>query len=115
MLHKDGNFSDLATVRQVGADNKSLSIGGLEDGTTISMGDYLRVGTMLYRALSSSTSQGGATGMIEVRPHLFPGTAQFQPVRLKQPSVPMKMLPNSITVEPMGALHSSVSFAAFEA
>jgi hypothetical protein len=117
--HSTGAFSDTGVTATVGGNNKSIAVSGVDPGFQVSRGDYLVIevagAKKLHQVSEPSTaSAGGVLALFEVRPHLWPGAAAGQPVRFKKPAIPMTMLPGSIAKTQMGALHTSINFAAMQ-
>ncbi len=92
-----GDVSAVA-IDSIGSDNKSLTLQKLPVWHSISVGDYLQIGTKLYQVLENAVANStGKTTRFEVRPHLAPGTAVGNTVTLVRPSVPMIILPGSLS------------------
>lgn len=104
-------------IDSVGSDNKSLTLQKLPVWHSISVGDYLQIGTKLYQVLESAVANStGRTTRFEVRPHLSPGTAVGNAVVLVRPSVPMIIVPATLsTTAEAGTGRGSVAFQAIEA
>lgn len=96
------------TVASVGTDNKSVTLAGLPVGYNASVGDYMQISTKLYQIVDTSTG-------FEVRPHLAPGTAFGNVVVLVRPSVPMIILPGTLsTTADASTGRGSITFQAIE-
>lgn len=96
------------TVANVGSDNKSVVLAGQPAGYKSSVGDYIQIISKLYQVVNTSTG-------IEVRPHLAPGTVFGNAVVLVKPSVPMIILPGSLSSTADAATgRGSISFQAIE-
>lgn len=105
------------TIEGIGADNKSIALKGMPVWFSITIGDYLQIGTKLYQALESAVANAsGKTTHFELRPHLAPGTAVGNVVTLIKPSVPMIILPGSLTTSAeLSTGRGTISFQAVEA
>lgn len=96
------------TVASIGSNNKSVVLAGLPSGYKASIGDYIQITTKLYQVVDTSTG-------IEIRPHLAPGTVFGNPVALVRPSVPMIILPGSLSsTSDASSGRGSISFQAIE-
>lgn len=103
-----GDVSNIK-VATIGTNNKSVTLSGLPAGYRASVGDYMQVGQYLYQVVSMDSG-------FEVRPHLAPGTAVGNVVVLVKPSVPMIVLPNTLTTTADAATgRGAVTFQAVEA
>lgn len=92
-----GDVSEV-TIEGIGANNKSLALQGLPIWYSLTIGDYLQIGTKLYQAVEGTVANSfGRTTHFELRPHLAPGTANGNVVILIKPSVPMIITPGSLT------------------
>ena len=116
-LYPDGNFADTGIL--LSASGTSISLSQLPAGLQLSRGDYLcfPVGTemSLHQVVQPVTaSVSGQTGAFEIRPPIWPGTVAGAAVKLKNPYTIMSMVPGSITKTQSGALHTSISFQAYQ-
>lgn len=85
-------------IDSIGADNRSLTLQKLPVWYSVSGGDYLQIGARLYQVLENAVANSaGKTTRFEVRPHLAPGTAVGNSVVLVRPSVPMIIMPGSLS------------------
>jgi hypothetical protein len=114
--HKDGLFDDDAVVNDLGIDNKSLKLGGLDPGFKISAGDYLSTaGYALHQAMQDAVADGsGITTLFEVFPHIRPGMFSESPatgVTLKQPQAEFALEPGSLSRRRLSGPWWSVSFS----
>lgn len=116
-----GSFSESGVaVHTVGDDGKSLRIDGLASGFVISRGDYLSVTTLggvilLYQAMEDATADGGGVSpSFEVRPHLHPGVAINDIVKLKSPTTVFRLVPGSIDSSMRGWSRVVVSFSGIQ-
>ncbi|MDP8249625.1 hypothetical protein [Pseudochrobactrum saccharolyticum] len=111
-------IGDVSGVRieTIGTNNKSLTLLGLPVWFSITIGDYLQIGTKLYQVLESAVANAsGKTTNFELRPHLAPGTAVGNVVTLIKPSVPMIILPGSLTTSAeLSTGRGTISFQAIE-
>lgn len=93
IAHPNGTgMGDVSNVKvaTINANNKSVTLSGLPLGYKASVGDHLQIGQRLYQIVDT-------TAGFEVRPHLAPGTAVGNVVTLVRPSVPMIILPGTLT------------------
>jgi hypothetical protein len=111
--------SNAVKVKSVGADNKSLALKALTAGYQLTIGDMVAVdhGSPTRRALFVLAASGVADGSgdsaeLEVRPHVRPGILANADVFLKHPSAKMKLLPDTLRMEPLSTIHSVVRFSA---
>ena len=97
----------------IGDDDDTVSVADLV-GISLSVGDMLRIGTGLYRALEPKS--GTPTGLFTIEPHVWPGTAAGQDVIVDRPWVAMTVDPGSMSAsaDPRTG-RGSVSFTATEA
>lgn len=111
IAHPDGQGLETVAdvkVATIGANNKSVTLSGLPAEYKASVGDYMQVGQHLYQVVGMDSS-------FEVRPHLAPGTAVGNVVVLVRPSVPMLVLPNTLTTTADAATgRGAVTFQAVE-
>jgi hypothetical protein len=117
--HKDGMFEDDAAVDDVGDDNKSLKLAGLDPGFKLSIGDYLSTpGYALHQVMEDAVADGaGVTPFFEVFPHIRPGTFSDSPattVTLKRPQAEFILEPGSISRRRLNGPYWSVSFAGIQ-
>lgn len=104
------------TCQVATAAGKTLSLAGLPAGYTLSVGDMLSVtgastGQWLFRVME--TAVGGAP--FEVRPALPPGLAPGNAVSLKNPWVPMRIAPGSVSSRGAISGEGALTFSAVEA
>lgn len=107
---KGNGMPDVSAVKvaTLGDDNCSLTVTGLAAGYKATVGDYIQIGTKLYQLVDLSTG-------FEVRPHLATGTAVGNVVTLIRPSVPMMIIPGSLsTVADRSTGRGTISFQAIE-
>ena len=116
--HRDGNFSDTGLIADLGVDNKSLRLTGLDVGFQLLPGDYISFdfGTpqarALHRVLEPAVADGvGATDYFEVFPHIEPGAVTGTAVRLKRPSCYMTLDPGLSPPSINAMVTSSVTFS----
>jgi len=115
----DGVFGDTGVLNSVNANNKAISISGLDAGMALSVGDYLSFtyGTSraLHQVVEAVTASGtGLTVEFEVRPYLRPGWALGAAIKLKLPKGIFTLLPDSIASATQGPITSTVSFKAIQ-
>lgn len=103
-------------VESLGTDNKSLLLNGLPIWNTISIGDYIQIGTKLYQVLENAIANAsGRTTRFKVRPHLAPGTTAGNIVTLVKPSVPMILVAGSLSsTSELRTGRGRISFQAIE-
>ncbi len=101
------------TLNTIGDDDKTVRVAGLVN-ISLSIGDMLRIGSSLYRALEPAS--GDPTGVLTITPHLWPGTATGQAVIIDKPWCLMTIDPNSLSssADPRTG-RGSISFSATEA
>lgn len=104
------------TIDSIGSDNKSISLQKLPVWHSISVGDYLQISTKLYQVLENAVADStGKTTRFEVRPHLAPGTTVGNAVVLVRPSVPMIIVPATLsTTADAGTGRGTITFQAIE-
>ncbi len=107
------------TVLAVGANRKELSLAGLPAGLEVPWGAYAQIAggspsrVALVQFAESKTASGlGNTSAIECRPHLRPWVSAGMAVSLIKPGAKVKLMPNSLRIETVGALHSRLRFTA---
>lgn len=101
-LYPGGTGANDGVLASVNANNKALSLSGLNDGQVISRGDYLSFdysgGRALHQAMETVTANGaGVTAQFEVRPHLRAGWTLSTVVTLKAPRGLFTLMPDSLT------------------
>jgi len=88
--------------------NKVVTLSGAPADYKSSIGDYVQIGRHLYQIV-------GLDGGLEVRPHLSPGTAVGNAVVLVRPSVPMIIIPATLsTTADAGTGRGTITFQAIE-
>lgn len=107
------------TILSVGTNRKEFAIAGLPAGFHVPWGAYCQIeaGTPSRVALvqfveGKSASPSGNTSAIECRPHLRPWISAGAVVQLVKPAAKVKLVPRSLRVEQVGALHSRLRFTA---
>jgi hypothetical protein len=100
LVYKDGSASNGA-LNSVNANNKALSLSGLNAGQVVSRGDYLSFdyGTnrALHQVMETAAANGsGLTAEFEVRPHIRPGWTLASAVNLKAPRGIFTLMPDSV-------------------
>lgn len=105
-----------AIVDTLDDNNRALRVSGLPAGFVLSVGDMLQIGDNdLYRVHEAATANvAGLTGLFEVRPHFWVGTAEGDTVSVKRPHCLMTIVPGSVQSpsEPSG--RGAISFSAIE-
>jgi hypothetical protein len=107
-LYPGGTAAANGVLHSVNANNKALSLSGLNAGQVVSRGDYLSFdyagNRALHRVVEAATADGsGLTAEFEVRPHLRPGWALSQAINLKSPRGIFTLLPGTVvTVQTRG-------------
>lgn len=107
--HPGSSALPIGTLSSIAVNRKEIAITGLTD-IALTIGDMVQIGpTDLHRIV------GVASGLFEVRPHIWPGIAADAEVRIANPHCVMSIVPGSIasTAELWGL--ASVSFQAIEA
>lgn len=104
------------TIDSLGSDNKSIVLKGLPIWHTVTLGDYIQIDKKLYHVMETVVANtSGKTTTFEVRPHLAPGTTVGNSVVLVRPSVPMIIIPGTLsTVSDASTGRGSVTFQAIE-
>jgi hypothetical protein len=107
------------TVLTIGANRKELSLAGLPAGFVAPWGAYAQITggnpsrvALVQFAESKTATVSGNTSAIECRPHLRPWIAAGMAVTLINPAAKVKLVPNSLRVETVGALMSRLRFTA---
>lgn len=111
-------------IQSIGADNKSLRVGGLPSGYRLSIGDMLSFDRgsnpprrSLHRVTQAAqANSAGVTGFFTVAPHLRLGTVTGLSVTLARPSAKMQIVRDSPNYgRTTGVMVSGMSFSAIEA
>jgi hypothetical protein len=113
-LYADGVFTDSGTLYSVATDNKTITLGGLASGFTVSAGDYLSFAYGTSQALHQVVETAVAATGFEVRPHIRPGFTTGAAVTLKRPTANFTLLPGSVQTQSQGPVDSVVSFKAIQ-
>jgi hypothetical protein len=107
------------TIGSVGSNRKEIALSGLPTGFEVPWGAYAQITAgspsrvALVMFLESKTATGlGNTSVIECRPHLRPWVSAGASVQLVKPAAKVKLVPNSLRVETVGALTSRLRFTA---
>lgn len=113
MAHPGSSALPQGTLHTIGADDQTVRVAGLA-GVALSIGDMLRIGDGLYRAVEPAS--GNPTALFTVEPHLWPGTATGQGVIVARPWCLMTVDPGSISApaDPRTG-RGTISFTATEA
>lgn len=98
--YKDGSAHD-GVLASVNANNKALTLSGLNAGQVVSRGDYLSFtytgGRALHQVMETVTANGaGLSPQFEVRPHLRAGWSLSAAVSLKAPRGLFTLAPKSV-------------------
>lgn len=117
--YPNGDFPDTGKIATIGSNRKSLSLYNLPGSFALSIGDYLSFQghgwASLHRIVQAVTANGsGVTAQFEIRPHLWFNVDVDTPVVLKRAFTIMSVEPGSITPTQVDALHSTLSFRAFQ-
>lgn len=102
----------------IGANRKIVRINSLPAGYRIALGDFFAVDYgagrrgLIQAAEDTTASSGGVAAEFEVSPHLRPGITTGLAVQLIKPAAKVKLVPNTLRLENVGALHSRVRFTA---
>lgn len=117
--HPTGVFGDTGILHSVNANNKALSISGLDAGFVLSIGDYLAFtygsSRALHQVVEAVTANGsGLTTEFEVRPHIRPGWSLSAAITLKQPKGYFTLVPGSVSSKVSGPINSVISFQAVQ-
>lgn len=108
--HPGSSALPAGTLNSIGVDRKTVTIAGLT-GITLSVGDLIQIGTKdLHRIVDV------ASGVYEVRPHIWPGVTVGAAVSIDKPHCIMAIVPGSVTrTGDMGAGIGTIAFQAIEA
>lgn len=115
-----GAVSDVGCeIHSVGVNNKSMRISGKPAGFVITAGDYIAINytangdvyRSLHQALETVTVDGlGVSPLFEVRPHFPPGVDTEDTVVMNGASATFIMDIDSMTITPMGPMHTVISW-----
>lgn len=88
------------TLFALDADNKRVTIGGLPIGYTLSAGDncqFLFATTLnaFHNIVQGGVADGAGRAVVELRPHIHPGTVTGVTVTFKKPAARVVMVPGS--------------------
>lgn len=91
------------TIGSIGSNNRSMTLAGLPEGFTVTVGDFLSFdyGTnptrrAFHRIAETRTATAlGNTSMFEVRPHFRPGREAGLAVTLRKPSAKVFIMPGT--------------------
>lgn len=110
-----GLSANTALVNSINANNKELSIKGLNN-LNLSLGDYISVNNRLYQVMEDvSSGTLGTSPQFEVRPHFnINNIAVDDVVRIYQPQCIMTLVPGSTSFGSSLNGRGSVSFRAIE-
>lgn len=110
IAHPGSSALPSGTLNTIAEDRKTVSFSGLS-GVTLQVGDLVQIGTKdLHRIVDV------ASGVFEVRPHIWPGVTTGATVTINSPRCIMAIVPGSIArTGDMGAGIGTVSFQAIEA
>ncbi|HWD14342.1 MAG TPA: hypothetical protein VG519_13410 [Pseudochrobactrum sp.] len=112
IAYPNGNgMGDVSNVKiaNLNENNKAYRLSGLPVGYQTSVGDYQQIGNKLYQVVDVDGQD------IEIRPHLAPGTAVGNVVTLIKPSVPMIIMPGTLTTSAeLSTGRGTISFQAIE-
>lgn len=111
IAHPNGVGAVNGVIASVGSDNKSLTVTWTGGTTILSVGDYVTLnGNRLHQVT------GVAAGPIyTVAPYFSAGTLSGQSVDVSKPSVPMALVPGSVSSQTGLNGRASISFEAMEA
>ncbi|MCK1583274.1 hypothetical protein IVB03_27850 [Bradyrhizobium sp. 168] len=117
--HEDGVFGDTGIIHSVNANNKALSLSGLDAGMALSVGDYLSFdyggARALHQVVEGVVASGaGLTSEFEVRPHIRSGWSLSAAVKLKLPKGVFILIPDSVASATASPMDSIISFKAVQ-
>jgi hypothetical protein len=112
MAHQGAGVLPEGELAEIGDDDKTVSITGLT-GISLAVGDHVRIGGGLYRVMEPVT--GTPTGLFEVSPHLWSGTAVTDDVIIEKPWCLMTIDPGSVSAPAGPSGRGVISFSATEA
>lgn len=115
-LYPDGSAHD-GVLNSVNANNKAVSLSGLNAGQVVSRGDYLSfnygANRALHRAAETVAANGsGQTPQFELWPHLRPGWTLSQAINLKAPRGIFTLIPGSVVPTQTRGTFGVISFQA---
>jgi hypothetical protein len=123
-LYPGGTAAANGVLHSVNANNKALSLSGLNAGQVVSRGDYLSFdyhgevdgdSRALHQLVETIAANGaGLTAEFEVRPHLREGWSLGAAVNLKAPRGIFTMLPGSIVPKQTRGSFGVISFSAIQ-
>lgn len=95
ILHPGAAALPTGTLYAIGADDKTIRVSDLA-GISLSIGDMIQIGAAnLHRVLEPAS--GNPTGFFTIEPHLWPGTATSQAVKIGKPFCLMTVDPGSLS------------------
>lgn len=114
MAHQGASTLPEGLLHTIGSDNKTIRVEDLV-GINLSVGDMLQIGSAnLHRVLEPASSD--PTGLFTITPHLWPGTATGQTVKIAKPFCLMTVDPGSLSASANpGTGRGAISFSATEA
>jgi hypothetical protein len=87
-----------AALASINTPRTAISVSSLPAGFTLSVGDYVAIGTDLHQVMEPATAPAGLTNVFEVRPRIWPNVVvSGQAVSVKKPACLMTINPGSIT------------------
>lgn len=109
-------FDGTATLATINANRKAITVSGLPNGFTFSVGDYLAIGNDVHQVMEVATAASGTTTEFEVRPHVWPTVVATASITVLKPSCIMSIVPDSVssTADPQTGW-GAVAFQAEEA
>jgi hypothetical protein len=115
-IYRDGSASD-GVLASVNANNKAITLTGLNAGQVISRGDYLSFDYGANRAFhrvseAVTADDSGVTAEFEVRPHLRQGWSISTAVNLKAPRGIFNLVPLSVAPKQLNGQFAYVTFQA---
>lgn len=111
-------FDGEALLATVGSDRKSISLADLPAGYSVSVGDYIQLGSGdLHQVMEPAVADpDGMTQQFEIRPHLWPGVIAGRAAVVKRPSCVMGIVPGSVSsTADLATGRGAISFQASEA
>ena len=113
ILHPGAAALPTGALHTIGEDDATIRVSALT-AISLSVGDMLQIGaTGLYRVLEAAS--GNPTTPFTIEPHLWPGTAEGNAVKISKPSCLMAVDPGSLSAsaDPRTG-RGSISFTATE-
>ncbi|MEY8117651.1 hypothetical protein AB9F26_05190 [Falsihalocynthiibacter sp. BN13B15] len=117
--HSGGAFSDVGVIASIGVNNDAVTLSGLANGFTASIGDRLSIetdggGRRLFSVVREEVVTVGGSLTIKIRPHLPISVSVGADVRFSKATVLMQVEPQSVETNDAGRALGTVNFKAVE-